>query len=78
MEQEVEIMDKGREPHPSTPQTMPRSRQREPLQQTIASSDPESGNPEEGTLLKANHIETREPAHSTAPTNQLYTGKKQS
>jgi hypothetical protein len=71
MEQEAEIMDKGREPHPSTPQTMPRSRQREPVQQTTTSN-----NPEEGTLLKANHTETEEPAHNTAPTNQLYTGKK--
>jgi len=27
MEQEPEMVDKGRDPHPSTPQTKPRSRQ---------------------------------------------------
>jgi hypothetical protein len=37
-----------------------------------------SSNLEEGTLLKANHTITGEPAHNTAPTNQLYTRKKQS
>jgi hypothetical protein len=34
MEQEAEFVNKGREPHPNAPQTMPQSRQRDPLQQT--------------------------------------------
>jgi len=40
IEQEAEYVNKRREPHPNTPQTMPRSRQRDPLQQTSSIQQP--------------------------------------